>query len=42
MPAGGGKPICGDVWGQAQQGTGRPNLAVGVPVCCRGVGLDDL
>ena len=24
------------------QGSEQPDLAVGVPVCCRGVGLDDL
>jgi len=39
---GGGCPIPGDAQGQAGWGFEHPDLAVGVPVHCRGVGLDDL
>ena len=31
--------VSGDIWGQAGRGSEHPNLAVGVPVHCRGVGL---
>jgi len=34
--------VSGDIWGQAGRGSEHPNLAVGVPVHCRGVGLDGL
>ena len=37
-----GCPILGDIQDQAEQGSEQPDLAVGVAVCCRGVGLDDL
>jgi len=37
-----GCPVSGDMQGQAGQGSEQPDLAVGVPVQCRGVGLDDL
>ena len=39
---GGGYPILGDIQGQARPGSEQPDLAVGVPVHCRGVRLDDL
>jgi len=39
---GGGGPIPGDIQGQAGQGSEFLDVAVGVPVHCRGVGLDDL
>ena len=39
---GAGCPIPGDTQGQAGRGSEQPDLAVGVPVPCRGVGLDDL
>lgn len=32
----------GDIRGQAGWGSEHPHLSVGVPACCRGVGLDDL
>ena len=38
---GGGCPIPGDTRGQAGQGSEQPELAVDVPVHCRGVELDD-
>ena len=38
----GGCPIPGDVQCQAGWGSEQPDLAVGVPVHCRGVGLDGL
>ena len=37
---GGGSPILGDTEGQAGQGSKHPDPAVGIPVHCRGVGLD--
>ena len=39
---GGGSLIPGDAQGQAGQGSEQPDLAVGVPVHCRGVGVDQL
>jgi len=39
---GGGCSIPGDIQGQAGQGSEQPDLAVGVPVHCRGVGSDYL
>ena len=39
---GGGSPTPGNIQGQAGPGFVQPHLAVGVPVHCRGVGLDDL
>jgi len=39
---GGWYPIPGDIHGQAGEGSEQPDLAVGISVCCRGVGLDDL
>ena len=39
---GGGYPVSGGVQGQAGQGSEQPDLAVSVPVHCRGVVLDDL
>ena len=39
---GGGCPIPGDTRGQAGWGSEQLDLAVDVPVDCRGVGLDDL
>ena len=41
-PTGGGCPIPGHSRGQARQGSGQSDLAVGVPAHCRRVGLDDL
>ena len=38
----GGCPIPGDIQCQAGQGSEQPDLTVGVPTHCRGVGLDDL
>ena len=38
----GGCPIPRDIQGQAGWGSEHPDLAVGVPVHCRGVELDDL
>ena len=35
-------PIPGSTQGEAGQGSEQPALAVGVPVQCRGVGLDGL
>jgi len=35
-------PIHRDTHGQAGQGSEQPDLAVGVPGHCRGVGLGDL
>jgi len=35
-------PSLGDVQGQAGPGSEQPDVAVGVPVHCRGFGLDDL
>ena len=34
--------VPGDIQGRARQGSEQPGLAVGVPVHCRGVGLDDI
>ena len=39
---GGGCPILGDTQGQTGQCSEHPDLAVGVLVHCRGVGLDTL
>ena len=39
---GGGCPIPGDTQGQAGWGSEQPDVAVGVPVHCREVGLDVL
>ena len=38
----GGYPIPGDFQGETGLSPGQPDLAVHVPVHCRGVGLDDL
>jgi len=38
----GGCPIPGDIQGQVGWGSEQPDPAIGVPVHCRGVGLDDL
>ena len=38
----GGCPIPGDTLGQVGWGSEQPDLAVGVSVQCRKVGLDDL
>ena len=38
----GGSPVLRDTQDQAGWGSEQPNLAVGVPVHCRGVGLDGL
>ena len=35
-------PIPGGLQGQAGQGSEQPDLAVGAPVHCRGVGLNDI
>ena len=35
-------PIPGDIQCQAGQSSGQPDLAVGVPVHCRGPGLNGL
>jgi len=37
-----GCPTPGDAQGQVEWGSEHPDVAVGVPVHCRGVGLDDL
>jgi len=42
LPRGGGCPITGDAQGLAGQGSEQPDVAVGVPAHCRGLGLDDL
>ena len=39
---GGGCPIPGDTQGEAGWGSEHPDVAVDVPVHCRGVGLDGL
>ena len=39
---GGGCPIHGDIQGQDGWGSEQPDLAGGVPVHCKGVGLDEL
>ena len=39
---GGGYPTLGDTEGQARPGSEQPDLAIGVPVHCRGVRLDFL
>lgn len=39
---GGGCSIHGDIVGQAELDSERPDLAVRIPVHCRGVGPDDL
>jgi len=36
------KSMLGDIQGQAGQGSAQPDLAVDVPVHCRGAALDDL
>jgi len=36
---GGGYPVPGAIQGQARRGSEQPDLAVGVPVHCRGIGL---
>ena len=38
----GGCPILGDIVCQAEWGSEQPDLAVGVPVHCRGVGLNGI
>ena len=38
---GGGCYVSGDIQGQAGWGSEQPDLPVGVPVHCRGVGPDD-
>jgi len=38
----GGYPFLGAIQGQAGWGYGQSDLAAGVPVHCRAVGLDDL
>ena len=38
----GGCPVPGDTQGQAGWGSGLPDGAVGIPIHCRGVGLDGL
>ena len=38
---GGGSRILGDIQGPAGQSSEKPNLAIGVHVLCRGVGLYD-
>ena len=38
----GGCPDLGDIQSQAGRGSEHPVIAVGVPVRCRGFGLDDL
>ena len=40
--SGGGCPIPVDIQGQDGLGSEQLDLAVGVPVHCRGVGLEDL
>jgi len=42
VQGGGGCPIPGDSQGQAAQGSEQPGVAVGVPVHCRGIGLNGL
>jgi len=42
LPRDGGRPVPGDIQGQAGQALEQSDVAVGVPVHCRGVGLDDL
>jgi len=39
---GGGCPVPGGIQCQAEQGSEQPDVAVGVPVHYRGVGLDGL
>ena len=39
---GGGCLVLGDIQGQAGPDSWQPDLAVGVPVHCQGVGRDDL
>ena len=39
---GGGYPIPGDIQGQTEWGCEQPDRAVGVPVHCRGVELNNL
>jgi len=39
---GDGCPMPGDTQGQAGWGSGHPDGAVGIPIHCRGVGLDGL
>ena len=38
----GGSPVLGDIKDQAGWGSEHSDLAVGIPVHCRGVGPDDL
>ena len=35
-------PVPGDIQGQGGWGCEQSNLAIDVPVYCRGIGLDDL
>ena len=39
---GGGCPVTGNIQDQAGQGSEQPDLVVGIPVHCRGVGSDDV
>jgi len=39
---GGGCPVPGDTQGQVGPGSEHPDLAVGIHVHCRGVGLDGI
>jgi len=41
VQSGGGCPIPGDIQTQAAWGSEKPDRDVGVPVHCRGDGLDD-
>jgi len=38
---GGECPVRGDIQSQAGRGSEQPDVAAGIPVHCRGVGLDD-
>ena len=38
----GGGPVLGDIEGKAEMGSEHPDLSVGFPVHCRGVGLNGL
>lgn len=37
----GGLPVPGDIQGQAGQGPEQPDVAVDIPVPCRGIGLGE-
>lgn len=39
---GGGYPVSGDIHDQRGWGSDKPDLTIGVPVDCRGVGVEDL